>query len=505
MESLNRHILSRLSPQTDMEIPDPGLLDLPETVLQFGTGVLLRGLPDYFIDKANKAGLAAGRILVVKSTSRGDTDAFDRQDGLYTLCVQGMENGQAIEKFLIQATISRVLSAQHEWQAICDAVKQKPIRLIISNTTEVGISLDDTDDPLAMPPRSFPGKLLAVLLARYQSSNAHPDQGFVIIPTELIPDNGQRLQQIVVELAKIRRLPAEFIDWIEKACVFCNSLVDRIVPGKLPESIQQEIEARLGYRDELMIQAEPYRLWAIEASDERVQQVIHWSGIDEGLVLAADITRFRELKLRLLNGTHTFCCGLAYFMGLDTVTQAMQHPDITKFLHQLIFAEMIPAMISPQITREMAESFAQKVLERFANPYLKHHWIDITVEYTAKMRMRNVPLLLAYYQRMNQVPMAMALGFAAYLLFMRGEARGQHYVGAWAGNTYPIRDSQAAYFAECWKKYTIAELVKQVLGNVHLWQTDLTQLPGFTETVIQYVDHLQQGRLEICFHQAIEA
>ncbi|SFV28774.1 tagaturonate reductase [Thermoflavifilum thermophilum] len=493
MESLNRKSLRHIQPQPNLEIPDPALLDLPEKVLQFGTGVLLRGLPDYFIDRANKSGLFDGRILVVKSTSRGETDAFDQQDGLYTLCVKGLENGSPVQKYLIEAAISRVLSAQHAWDSILDAVKQQDIRLIISNTTEVGIRLDAADNPFAHPPRSFPGKLLAVLYARYQ---ADPEKGFVIIPTELIPDNGDRLQAIVREMAQRHQLPAAFLQWMDAACVFCNSLVDRIVPGKLPADEQEKLEQQLGYRDELMIQAEPYRLWAIEARDPRVEAWLPWAKADSGVVLAPDITRYRELKLRLLNGTHTFSCGLAHLMGFDTVFQATQHQAMMAFLHQLMWDEIVPVVTGQDISREMAETFAHQVLERFANPFLKHHWIDISVEYTEKMRMRNVPLIKGYYQRFVTVPAAMALGFAAYLLFMKGEANGQHYTGNWAGQTYPIRDSRAGYFTELWKRSEGEQLVREVLGNTDLWQEDLNTLPGFAEAVHANLERLMQGEVE---------
>lgn len=185
--------------------------------------------------------------------------------------MKGLENGSTVQQYLIEAAISRVLSASHQWETILQAVKQTDMRLIISNTTEVGIRLDKEDNPLAHPPRSFPGKLLAVLFTRYQATQGDPTKGFVIIPTELIPDNGERLRAVVKEMATRHHMPEAFLSWMDASCVFCNSLVDRIVPGKLPAEEQEKLEQQLGYRDELMIQAEPYRLWAIEASDPRVE------------------------------------------------------------------------------------------------------------------------------------------------------------------------------------------------------------------------------------------
>src|SRR5688500_16762705 len=96
-------------------VPQPSCFALPEKVLQFGTGALLRGLPDYFIDKANRQHVFNGRIVVVKSTLNGDAEAFEEQNGLYTLCVRGIEDGIVIEENIIHSAISRVLSANTQW------------------------------------------------------------------------------------------------------------------------------------------------------------------------------------------------------------------------------------------------------------------------------------------------------------------------------------------------------------------------------------------------------
>ena len=93
---LSRYNLKNIQ-SPDLQVPPDSVFDLPEKVLQFGTGVLLRGLPDYFIDKANRSGIFNGRIVVVKSTSAGGTDEFDKQDGLFTLCVRGIEDGNKIK------------------------------------------------------------------------------------------------------------------------------------------------------------------------------------------------------------------------------------------------------------------------------------------------------------------------------------------------------------------------------------------------------------------------
>lgn len=211
-------------------VPDEDILELPEKVLQFGTGILLRGLPDYFIDKANRMGIFNGRIVIIKSTSRGDTSDFEKQDGLYTLCVRGVQDGQKIEENIINSSISRVLSASHEWEQILECAHNQSLQVIISNTTEVGIKLVN-DDFRCHPPVSYPGKLLAFLFERFTAFGGSEKSGFVIVPTELIPDNGKKLESIVLELAHLNGLQDDFIEWLEHCNYFCNSLVDRIVTG----------------------------------------------------------------------------------------------------------------------------------------------------------------------------------------------------------------------------------------------------------------------------------
>ena len=450
------------------------MFDLPEKVLQFGTGVLLRGLPDYFIDKANRQGLFHGRIVVVKSTDGGDGTAFDRQDGLYTLCVRGIEDGKKKEENIIHSVISRVLSARSQWQEVLQCAANMEMQVIISNTTEVGISLVE-EDIHQQPPASFPGKLLAFLYQRYKVCKGSVDGGMVIIPTELIVDNGKKLAAIVERLAAYNKLEERFVSWLREACRWCSSLVDRIVPGKPDASTLQQLEHDLGYKDDLLSISEVYRLWAIEG-DERIASVLSFSAADPGVVIAPDIEIFRELKLRLLNGTHTLSCGLGYLAGFVTVRQAMEDGAFSSFVSDLMLKEIAPA-IPYEIPAAQSRDFGLQVLDRFRNPQLQHQWISITMQYTSKMKMRNVPVLLQHYKKHTMPPALISLGFAAYLLFMRG-------------GDYKINDDKAELLAGIWKQHDAAGVVEAVLSDVSLWDADLTQLPGFAAAVKENLEML---------------
>ena len=457
-------------------VPDEAIFSLPEKVLQFGTGVLLRGLPDYFIDKANRHGLFNGRVVVIKSTDGGDAGAFDRQDGLYTLCVRGIEDGHKVEENIVSSAISRVLSARDQWDTILQLAHSPAMQIIVSNTTEVGIQLVD-DDIRRRPPVSFPGKLLAFLYERYQAFGGSPESGMVIIPTELIVDNGKKLAGIVRELAQIAQLEASFLVWMEEHCRFCSSLVDRIVPGRPDATTQQQLTHDLGYTDDLLAIAEVYRLWAIEG-DEKVRSLLSFAAADPGVIIEPDIEIYRELKLRMLNGTHTLSCGLAYLSGFGTVKNAMDDSGFSAFIADLMLKEIAPA-IPYDVPLAEARDFGLRVLDRFRNPQLQHQWLSITMQYSSKMRMRVIPVLLRHYQRQSEPPANMTLGFAAYLLFMRG-------------GSYAVNDDQAGYFAELWQKYPAPEVATIVLKDKSLWGTDLSQLPGFEGAVRLSLDSLIQ-------------
>lgn len=493
---LQKNILESINKEV-VEIPPAGVFELPEKVLQFGTGVLLRGLPDYFIDKANKKGIFNGRIVVVKSTESRGADAFDEQDSLYTLCIRGISEGKKIAENNINASISRVISARNDWEAVMQCAANPEMSVIISNTTEVGITLVK-DNIHALPPESFPGKLLAFLYQRFKIFKGDTKKGMVIIPTELIPDNGDKLESIVMELAHQHGLESGFMDWLENCNYFCNSLVDCIVPGKLPATEQQKLEESAGYTDELMIMSEVYRLWAIETSEEKVRETLSFSTAVKGMVLAPDIHVFRELKLRLLNGSHTFSCGLAHLAGFKTVKEAMGNELFSSYISKLMYSEIGQAVLDEQITKAAADDFAASVLDRFRNPFLEHQWLSICLQYSSKMKMRNVPLIVKYNQSSGAPGPLMSLGFAAHILFMRcNKGEDGKYYGEWNGVKYPIQDDQAAWYSKMWNGSDLEAIVENILKDEFVWGLNLSILPGFVSAVsIKLQEILQLGVLK---------
>ena len=493
---LNKKFILEKSLSSAFSVPDPSVFGLPEKVLQFGTGVLLRGLPDFYIDKANKQNIFNGRIVVVKSTG-GDVDEFKLQDGLYTQCIRGIVDGKTVEEYIINASISKVLSAQKNWNDIMQYAESANMQIIISNTTEIGIELKADDDIHAAPPESFPAKLLAFLYKRFQHFDGSNESGMVIVATELIVDNGSKLKEIVLKLAEINNLSNAFVEWIHSANDFCNSLVDRIVPGSLKKQDQLEFEKKVGYTDALTIMSEPYSLWAIESSSERTKELLSFYATDETVIITPDINKYRELKLRLLNATHTFSCALSYLSGFDLVYESMREDTINKFIRQLMLQEIVPCIIDNTISTEEAETFANNVIDRFSNQFIEHKWLSISMNYTAKMKMRCVPLFLDYYAKTGKIPSYMCTGFAAYILFTKPvEFTNGVYYGKAHEKKYKIEDNNAAVFYELWQ-HTSADMVAQkILSDESLWGTDLTTIPGLAVLVQYFLEQFNRGEFK---------
>jgi tagaturonate reductase len=447
-------------------------------------------------------GIFNGRIVVVKTTSKGDASVFDKQDCLFTLCIRGIDDNKKVEENIINSSISRVLHAQHEWAKILECAHNRRLRVIISNTTEVGIKLIE-DDIHRHPPESYPGKLLSFLYERFIAFNGNDESGLIIIPTELLPDNGKKLKSIVVELAHLNRLDNIFIRWLEQCNFFCNSLVDRIVTGMPDNEIKNAIEKELGYTDNLLNICEVYGLWAIEG-DEHIKKILSFADADEGAIIEPDINLYRELKLRLLNGTHTLSCGIAFLAGIDTVKQAMNDIIMEKYIADVMQYE-IGTSIPYEIDSDTVQNFIRKVLDRFRNPHLNHYWKTITLNYSSKMKLRCIPLLVNYYKKNDSAPELFALGFAAYIYFMKAvKQSGNEFFGEENGKFYLIEDNMAKTFYTLWQNFPVEKLVEEVLKNTDLWEEDINVLPGFQQSVMDKLNSIIDKGMEATLKNIIQ-
>lgn len=476
-----------------LEIPDNQILNLPEKVLQFGTGVLLRGLPDYFIDKANKQGIFKGSVVVVKST-QGQAKDFAQQDNLYTLTIRGLENGEAIERHILNASISRAISANEQWEEILNTCQNPDIQIVISNTTEVGLQYS-AESIFQNPPSSFPAKLTAWLYTRFKNLGANSPK-MVIIPCELIPDNGKLLAEMVDKLIDFNELGLEFKSWLQAKVIFCNSLVDRIVTGMPDPETAQKIYADLGYEDRLLTVCEPYKLWAIEGNAE-AKTILSFAQADENVIVEPDISFYRERKLRILNGSHSISVCRGYLRGFNTVLECMQDTEMSNFFKTVIENEILPTLSGFDVQK--LNDFGEETLNRYRNPFLKHWLLNITLQCTSKMKMRIIPTLFRYYEKTGEIPEKILEGFAYYLFFMRVvEQQNGQYFGSRKGEKYVINDEFAPYFAENWQKVktddadSLQEFCRNVCENTTLWGENLNRVSGFSQRLFEKLKEISK-------------
>ncbi len=468
---------------TGLDVPPVTTLELPEKAVQFGTGAFLRAFAEYFIDEANRRGMFGGSVVAVSSTGSRRDELLNEQDGLFTLAIQGIVGSAPRQRYRVVASLSRAISAQDEWQKVLDLARSPGIELVISNTTEVGIVLDDADRFDSHPPRSFPGKLTRFLAERAAAFDYDTSRGVVVLPCELIEDNGDTLREIVHVLGHRWRLDPRFASWLDTAVVFCNTLVDRIVPGVVSADEANRIGRVFGYRDDLATACEPYALLAIEGDDALRDRLGFVDG-DSRIIVTPDIGPYRERKVRVLNGAHTISVPVALLAGLETVRDAVSDDRVGRFMRRAVFDEIVPSVDAPD-----AEAFASEVIERFANPYIHHALIDITLYGTTKMRMRVVPSIVSYAAQTGRAPASLAFGFAAYLAFMRGEVQVERRA---SGLVVP-EDGEGERVRAVWLRSdlqsdsSILDVARQVCADTALWDTDLTAVNGFADLVGEHL------------------
>jgi tagaturonate reductase len=365
---------------------------LPETILQFGSGKFLRGFADLFIHQANEEGQALGRVVVVQTTGEGRVNLLSDQGGRYHVAVRGLSGGQVVDRIEESASISRALGASRQWSEVLAVARAPALHTILSNTAEAGYDLDPTDQPEAAPPRSFPAKLLLVLRERFTAGLP----GVAVVPCELFEQNADRLRGLVLGLAASWRLPDKLAGWLNTACTWHNTLVDRIVTSGPVSGWEQ---------DALAVVAEPYALWAIE--DKKGPGKLPRHG---AVTLTNDVRPYFLRKVRILNAAHTAMVGMARPKGLATVGEVMADPELSSWLERLLFEEIVPTL---QGRVEAPEAFARQVLERFRNPFLVHKLSDIASYHEAKVKIRLVPTRAEYVARFGREPVLLREALSA--------------------------------------------------------------------------------------------
>ncbi len=465
----------------------------PVKVLQYGEGNFLRAFVDWIIDQLNEKSDFNGDVMLVQPLKNGLCDMINDQKGLYTTILRGVQNGKPVEEFRQITSVSGCINPYDDYDQYIKQADNPDLKLIISNTTEAGIAYHEGDKLDDKPQVSYPAKVCALLYKRFKTFNGAKDKGIIVIPCELIDKNGDVLKEIVERYAKEWELEKEFISWLNESCDFCNSLVDRIVPG-YPRAEADAICEKLGYKDNLLDTAEIFLLWVIECHKKTHEDVLPTDKAGLNVIWTDDMSFYRTRKVRILNGSHTMMVLAAYLSGLNTVEECMKSPLIRPMLEKGLFDEIIPSMDG---NKDELIQYAKDVLERFSNPYIVHLLLSISLNSVSKFKTRDLPSLLGYYEKNGELPSVLTFSLASLIAFYEGKFSKDKsaLIGMRDGKEYEIKDNPEILekFNELYsKEYKCNhcksnEIAKSVLSDASWWGIDLTEVPGLEEKVASYL------------------
>lgn len=472
--------ISDLPAITDKMNQKPGL---HTRVVQFGEGNFLRAFVDWIIHRMNEQLDFNTAVTVIQPIEKGLIDMLNGQDGLYTLFLQGMKEGKSVEEHEVIRCIREAINPYTDFDRFIKLAEDPDMRFIISNTTEAGITFDARDKPGDEPPSSFPAKVTAFLYHRYQTFSGDADKGCIVIPCELIDRNGDHLKKHILEYAGLWNLEEPFTTWINASNIFCNTLVDRIVPG-YPKDRIESIWKDLGYRDQLVVEGEYFHLWVIEGP-ARVREEFPADRAGLNVIFTDEMAPYRTRKVRILNGAHTTMTLIGLVAGIETVQEAVEHDVMGPFIERTVYDEIVPTM-----EKEMPDvgNYAGEILERFHNPYIKHYLSSISLNSVSKYGTRILPTLLDSLEHTGKLPHGLALALAALLRLYKGQLRAQKV---------DLKDDPTtiASIQEAWSAYSrgsvnLKKMVSSILSNTDLWGKDLDIVPGLTEKTATYLERI---------------
>ncbi len=480
MRKLNRH-----------DFPGPRY---PERIIQFGEGNFLRAFIDWQVDQLNEhTDLAAG-VVVVRPRGGSSPRSLNSQDGLYTTLIRGLTaGGEVVNEARLIRSVNREIQPTEDFAAFMALAHDPRLRIVVSNTTEAGIYVDPADTLASAPPVSFPAKLTRLLLARWQHFNGAADKGWIMLPCELIDDNGEALRSCVLQTAQRWQLPADFMQWVSQHNTFCSTLVDRIVTGYPQDA--RELAAGLGYQDDYLVAGEVYYQLVIQGPSS-VAEALLLNKLDLNIRLVDDIKPYKARKVAILNGAHTAMVPVAFLAGLNAVGDAMDDPAVAGFVDEMLRHEIIPTLAQP-----VAElnAFADAVLTRFRNPFIRHQLSSIALNGMTKFRTRLLPALLWQQAQHGTPPPYLSFALAALLAYYRGERDGE---------CYPLQDDAhwLARFAVLWPQVddrviTLRQLVDEVLSDTRHWGQDLTGLSGLAECVTAQLQQITSSGMRAALAQ----
>ena len=459
----------------------------PIKIMQFGEGNFLRAFIEWIIQNLNDKGAINSSVAVVQPMPFGRIKELSEQDGLYTLRLEGIDKGKTVKSSQVIDVIGDCINPFTDYEHFLSYAKSQDLQVIISNTTEAGIAVDPTDTDFSQCPKSYPGKLLALLKARYDYFDGDMTKGLAIVPCELIDNNGDELYRCLTELAEINHMDKKFIEWMQTANHFTSTLVDRIVPG-YPRNEIEQIQKETGYIDNNVVKGEIFHLWVLR-KEPVVQKYLPADSTGLNVIFADDIKPYKQRKVKILNGSHTAMVPVAYLCGIDTVGEAVNDPVIGKYVHDFIFDEVNPTIDLPQ--NEMID-FANSVIERYKNPFIRHELMSIALNSTTKFRTRLLPTLEDYIRIKGALPKHLLFSFAAIVEFHKG-VRGEEKIALKDDPHY------LEHWAKLWAEFDgdYTKLAKAALSWTEAWEVDMNTLhPDITATVAEYLEDMDRNGMK---------
>ena len=453
----------------------------PERIIQFGEGNFLRAFVDWIVWNMNEKADFNASVVVVQPIAQGMVDMLNKQDCLYHVNLQGLDQGVAVDSLTMIDVISRALNPYTENEAFMKLAEQPEMRFIISNTTEAGIAFDPSCKLTDVPASSYPGKLTQLLYHRFKTFHGDKTKGFIIFPCELIFLNGHKLKETIFQYIELWNLEEAFKAWFEEACGVYATLVDRIVPG-FPRKDILAIQEKLQYNDNLVVQAEIFHLWVIEAPKEVAEEFpADKAGLNVLFVPSEE--PYHERKVTLLNGPHTVLSPVAYLSGLNIVREACQHEVIGKYIDKVMFGELLETLNLP---KDELIQFGKDVLERFNNPFVDHQVTSIMLNSFPKYQTRDLPGLKTYFDRKGVLPSGLVLGLAAIITYYKGGKRGDDEI--------KILDDVkiTTLLTDLWATGCTTRVTEGVLNAEFIWGENLNLIPGLTEKIVYYLNSIQE-------------
>lgn len=452
----------------------------PERIIQFGEGNFLRAFVDWIIYNMNQKAGFNSSVVIVQPLENGMVNMLNEQDGLYHVNLQGLQNGKEVDSIQLIDVVSRGLNPYAQYDEFLKLAEIPEMRFVISNTTEAGIAFDPSCKLEDAPAKSYPGKLTQLLFHRFNVFNGAMDKGLIIFPCELIFDNGKVLKKCIDQYIELWNLGEDFKHWFDTACgVYCT-LVDRIVPGYPRDSIGQILD-RIGLDDKLVVKGEIFHLWVIEAP-KTVEKEFPADKAGLNVLFVPCEKPYHDRKVTLLNGPHTVLSPVGYLAGLDTVKECCDDPVIGRFVKKVMFDELLETLDLPRV--ELTQ-FADAVLERFRNPFVKHFVTSIMLNSFPKFKTRDLPGLKIFLERKGVLPSGLVLGLAAIVTYYKGGKRGKDEI--------VLKDDPVIIelLNNLWADGSPIDVAKGVLGAEFIWGEDLNLIPGLTEKLSEYLQMIQ--------------